>query len=242
MYRNKTITLCMPCRNEAENLQAILKQVPEIVDETIIISNKSIDDSVRVARDQGAKVIIEDRTTKGIGYGFAHMRGIEAAAGDIIIGADADGSYPLEDIPRIIDTLLDKKLDFISCNRYPLQSGTTIPLKLRLGVGLLNLQTRLLYGTKVNDILSGMWVFDARVKDQLHLTMGDWNLSPQIKLNAITSSAIAFEEFAISQHHRLGSTHQNYFKTGWSHAVWILKNRFARAADSRVKVPIVESE
>jgi glycosyltransferase involved in cell wall biosynthesis len=236
MYKNKTITLCMPCRNEAANLRKIIALVPDIVDEIIIISNKSTDDSVRVARDLGAKVIIEDRTVKGIGYGFAHIRGIEAASGDIIIGADADGSYPLEDIPQIIDTLLDKNLDFISCNRYPLQSGTTIPFKLRLGVGLLNLQIRLLYGTKINDILSGMWVFDARVKDQLHLTMGDWNLSPQIKLNAIASPTVAFEEFAISQHHRLGSTHQSYFKTGRSHAIPFSPHRIyqSKSAASRV--------
>ena len=72
-----------------------------------------------------------------------------------------------------------------------------------------------------------MWVFKKDIRDDLKLTMGEWNLSPQIKINAATNPDIAFAEYSIAQHQRLGETHQNYFKTGFSHAVWILKNRFS---------------
>lgn len=229
MIQKKTLSLCLPCRNEGAHLREVVARVPKEVDEILIISNKSSDGTVKIAKaikDKRIKVLEDDRTKGGIGYGYAHMTGIAAASGDIIIGADGDATYPIEDIGVIAKYMLKHEIDFVSCNRYPLQDGTTIPFKLRLGVNLLNWEIRLLYGKKVQDTLSGMWLFRKDIRDDLHLTMGDWNLSPQIKLNAMRNQKIKFEEYSIAQHQRLGETKQNYFKTGLGHALWILKNRF----------------
>jgi len=225
MYRNKTITVCLPCRNEAGHLHEVIQRIPAFVDEIIVISNASKDDTVKVAQKLGVKAIEDNRTIGGIGYGFAHMTGIENATGDIVVGADGDATYPIEELASIIDRLLDSNLDFISCNRYPLQSGTKIPFKLRLGVGVLNKEVHMLYGYKIKDILSGMWVFRKEVANELRLTMGEWNLSPQIKINAAHSPKIAFAEYSIAQHQRLGESHQAHYKTGFQHLWWILKNR-----------------
>lgn len=242
MYKDKRVTVCLPCRNEAGHLKEVLDKIPKFVDEIIVISNKSTDNTVGEAKKLGAKAFEDNRTLGGIGYGFAHITGIENATGDIIVGADGDATYPIEDLAKIIDHLLDSNLDFISCNRYPLQDGTKIPFKLKAGVWMLNTEVRVLYGVKVKDILSGMWVFNKKAKDGLNLTMGDWNLSPQIKINAATNSDIAFEEYSIAQHQRLGESHQNYFKTGFSHAVWILKNRFTSKAASAQTVSAPDAE
>lgn len=227
MYKNKTITVCLPCRNEADHLDQVIAKIPKYVDEIIVISNNSKDNTVEVAKKLGVKAYEDNRTIDGIGYGFAHMTGIKNATSDIIVGADGDATYPVEDLDKIIDFLVQKDLDFISCNRYPLQDGTKIPFKLKFGVWMLNTEVRLLYGVKIKDILSGMWVFKKEARDSLNLTMGEWNLSPQIKINAATSPNIKFSEYSIAQHQRLGESHQNYFKTGFSHAKWIFKNRFS---------------
>lgn len=233
MIRRNKITLCLPCRNEGAHLRDVVARVPEYVDEVIVISNRSTDDTVAIAKAIGGKVkVIEDnRTIGGIGYGFAHMSGIDHASGDLIVAGDGDATYPLEDIDRVVTYLLDERLDFVSCNRYPLQRGTTIPFKLRLGVWILNAEVRILYGITIKDILSGMWVFRRSITKELNLTMGDWNLSPQIKLNASLNPKIAFSEFGIAQHQRRGQSHQAHFKTGLSHLFWILRNRL-RSANS----------
>lgn len=225
MYRGKRITVCLPCRNEGKHLKAFTKRIPKFVDEVIVISNASTDNTVDAARKLGLRVIEDNRTMKGIGYGYAHMTGIKQAKGDLIVGADGDATYPVENLAQIIDYLLDNDLDFVSCNRYPLQKGTTIPVKLRFGVQALNTEVRILYGLKIKDILSGMWVFRRQCIKKLGLTMGDWNLSPQIKINAASHPKIAFDEFSIAQHQRAGESHQKHFKTGVSHALWIAKNR-----------------
>ncbi|HUB93413.1 MAG TPA: glycosyltransferase family 2 protein [Verrucomicrobiae bacterium] len=225
MYRHRKITVCLPCRNEANHLHEVVKRIPKFVDEIIVISNASKDNTVEVAKKLGVKALEDNRKIGGIGYGFAHMTGIENATGDIVVGADGDATYPLEDLAQIIDYLIDHNLDFISCNRYPLQAGVKIPFKLQLGVNVLNWEVRMLYGKKIHDILSGMWVFRNTVTSDLHLTMGDWNLSPQIKINAMLQPNIRFAEYSIAQHQRMGESKQAHYKTGFQHLWWIFKNR-----------------
>jgi hypothetical protein len=61
--------------------------------------------------------------------------------------------------------------------------------------------------------------------------MGEWNLSPQIKINAAHHPEIAFSEYSIAQHQRLGESHQAHYKTGFQHLWWIFKNRFRTKFD-----------
>ena len=173
MIANKRITVCLPCRNEGRHLKEVIRRIPKSVDEIIVISNNSSDNTVQIAKKLGVKVLEDNRAINGIGYGYAHISGIEHATGDIIVGADGDATYPLEEIDTIVSYLIDNKLDFVSCNRYPIHENTHhIPIKLRFGVWILNQEVRLLYGYKIKDILSGMWVFKKSVINE-NLKIGD---------------------------------------------------------------------
>ena len=48
MLGDKTVSLVMPCRNEAEFLECLIDEVPDFFDEIICVSNKSTDDTVEV--------------------------------------------------------------------------------------------------------------------------------------------------------------------------------------------------
>ncbi len=226
MYRQKKISFYLPCRNEAGHLPEEIKRIPSFVDEIIIVSNRSTDNTVEVSKGLGLTTIVDDRVKGGIGYGYAHMTGLTAATGDIIITADADGTYPIEDLATMIDHMIDHGVDFLSCNRYPVKEKDQIGWILQCGVKTLNLEVRILYGLPIHDILSGMWLLNKEVRDKLPLTEGDWNLSPQIKLLAAEHKDIAFKEFHIGVNIRMGRTKQQYFKTGMKHLFWIAKNRF----------------
>src|SRR5688572_23265612 len=171
MYKNKKISLYLPCRNETKKLENVLARISKFIDEVIIVRNKSTDNTYSKAIELGVKAYRDDRTIDGIGYGFAHMTGIAKATGDIIISADGDAEHPIEDLGKIIEFMLDKNLDFMTCSRYPLKEGSVMSFKQKLGVAILNLEVRLLYGIKMNDVLSGMWLFKKEVKDKLNLTM-----------------------------------------------------------------------
>jgi glycosyltransferase involved in cell wall biosynthesis len=237
VYRGVSVGVYLPCRNEADHLARVVTSLPPLVDEIIVVSNRSTDGTPDVARRLGVTTVTDDRHIRGIGYGFAHMTGMRSCQSDLIVTADGDGSYPLEDVERVVDHLLHHELDFVSCNRYPLQHGSHIPRRLRLGVALLNAEVRSLYGLRVDDILSGMWAFRRELQPHLHLTSGNWNLSPEIKLWAALSPGIRFGELPVVQHRRQGESHQNYLRTGVSHAGWILRNRLRPARSARAPGP-----
>lgn len=228
MLSGSTVSLVMPCRNEAKHLARMVADIPDFYDEIICVSNKSSDDTVEVGREiersnPRFEMLVDDRVASGIGYGFAHMTGINKAKSSIIVCADSDGTYPIEDLPRIMGVMKERGLSFASCSRYP---DKNIPLKLQLGVKILNFEMFLLYAKVIHDSLSGMWVFERDVVPSLHLTEGDWNLSPQIKLNAHKYLGPRFGEVRIRQGIRFGETKQSYLKTGFGHLKWIFKNRF----------------
>ncbi|MEM3075756.1 MAG: glycosyltransferase [Candidatus Bilamarchaeaceae archaeon] len=41
------------------------------------------------------------------GYGLALRRGFDAAKGDVLISVDADYTYPIEDLPKLLDIMLE---------------------------------------------------------------------------------------------------------------------------------------
>lgn len=229
MLADNTVALVMPCRNEAGHLADVIRDVPEFFDEIICVSNQSTDSTVQVGRafektQPRVHLIIDDRVSRGIGYGYAHMSGIHAAKSKYIVCADADGTYPIADARKLIPEMQRRSLQFVSCSRYP---DRQIPMSLQLGVKALNMEILCLYGFRIRDSLSGMWIFEREIVPKIHLTEGDWNLSPQIKLNARRYLKGSFAEFKVKQAiRRGGESKQRYVLTGLRHFWWIATNRF----------------
>ncbi len=224
MKYKKTISLVIPCKNEERALKSVLEYVPNIIDEIIVVDNNSNDKTREVAKSFGARVFTESRTKNGIGYGYALQKGISEAKGNIVVCMDGDGSYPVKEIGRMVNYLLKKNLDFISCNRLPFRKPKKMSSLRAFGVKILNLLTWSLYGYKIKDSLSGMWVFKKYVLSDLNLSEGGWNLSLEIKLKAILSPACKFAEHQISYQDRVFDlSKQNLFRTGFKHVLYLIK-------------------
>ncbi len=227
MYRNKTISLIIPCKNEEKILPETIKNVPAYVDEIIVVDNGSTDNSALVAEKAGAVVVKEPRKLNGIGYGYAHIKGIETSKGDYIFAMDADDTYPSYQIKEVVDYMEDNNLDVVSCNRLPLRNSEAISKTRRLGIYVLNLEIAILYGYPIKDTLTGMWGIKRSALPKLNLRMGDWNLSPEVKIAAITNKSVAFSEYQIDHFAREKEpSKQQIWKTGMVHALYILKRRF----------------
>ena len=129
MIKNNTLSIVIPCYNEQHGIAMLLKRVPPEVDEVLVVDNNSTDGSGDIAREHGARVVIEPRR----GYGRAYKTGLAHARGDIIGTMDGDGSYCAEDIVRLAHVLIDEKLDFISGSRFPLDDWSPMHIKNFIG-------------------------------------------------------------------------------------------------------------
>ena len=68
MYKGQSIAVIIPCLNEEQGIERVLRAMPEFVDEVIVVDNASTDRTSDVAASLGAKVIREDVR----GYGRAY--------------------------------------------------------------------------------------------------------------------------------------------------------------------------
>src|ERR1700681_2269703 len=99
MYKSNSITVIIPCLNEEQGIERVLRRMPDFVDQVIVVDNGSTDRSSDVARSFGAKVIRE--TVRG--YGRAYKTGFASASGDIIVTLDGDHSYPPDAISYLLE-------------------------------------------------------------------------------------------------------------------------------------------
>ncbi|WP_431110220.1 glycosyltransferase family 2 protein [Winogradskyella poriferorum] len=110
------IKVIIPAYNEEASIPLVIKDIPSIVDEIIVVSNNSTDNTEANAKQAGATVLIE----KQKGYGYACLKGMEYIAGfkkelqpDIIVFLDGDYSDYPEELTKIVQPILEDDVDFV---------------------------------------------------------------------------------------------------------------------------------
>ncbi len=226
MLKGIKISVVIPCKDEENSIARTINSIPKYVDEIIVVDNGSSDRTVSQALKTKAKVLKENRKLNGIGYGYAILRGLREAQGDYIFTIDADGSHPANEIAKILDYAIENKIDVVSCSRLPLSSIESISQFRKIGIYVLNIQAYLLFGIKIQDMLSGMFCIKRTALSRMNLKMGDWNLSPEVKISAATNKNISFAEYPISQIPRkAGESKQVVWTTGKTHVAYILNRK-----------------
>lgn len=215
------ISLILPCYNEEESIASVIKSVPEEVFEILVVDNNSTDNTVKVAKRNGAKVLHESIQ----GYGATIRHGLGKARGDILVVLDGDGQYPAEKIMEVVDYLQKNNLDFISCNRFPLVDKKSLPFIRKFGNWIFNVATSVIFWHKIKDSQSGMWVFKKEVLDKIKLESTDMPLSEEIKVRAIKHPDIKFEEYSIPYYERIGPSKLFPVKHGLINLHYLFKLR-----------------
>ena len=109
-----SVTVIIPAYNEEGSIAKVIKEIPSLVNEIIVVNNCSTDKTATVAAKAGATVLDENR----MGYGYACLKGIEHAARqqsppDVVVFLDGDFSdYPVELI-KIIAPIQNNEVDFV---------------------------------------------------------------------------------------------------------------------------------
>ena len=108
------VNVIIPAFNEADSIGNVVRDVPELVEEIIVVNNGSSDNTVEEARNAGATVLTENRK----GYGYACLKGMEHIASkavkpDIIVFLDGDYSdYPAE-LTKLIGPIINDDMDLV---------------------------------------------------------------------------------------------------------------------------------
>ena len=220
MHRDLSISVVIPCYNEEDGVREVIGRMPKAVDEVVVVDNNCTDGTAKVAAALGARVVPE----RVPGYGAAYKAGLRAATKDVIVTLDGDGTYPPEEIPRLVDTLVDRGWDFLSASRFPLSDPNAMHLSNRVGNWVLTVAAGLLFLKPLRDSQSGMWVFRRAGLERLRLTSDGMAFSEEIKLEAV-ARGLRFGEAHIRYGARVGEVKLQKWRDGWDNLSFLFRRR-----------------
>jgi dolichol-phosphate hexosyltransferase len=224
VYKGQSITVIIPCLNEEQGIEKVLRAMPEFVDETIVVDNNSTDRTSSIAASLGAKVVREQVR----GYGRSYKRGFAGATGDLIVTLDGDHSYPVDAISYLIEAFLHLDVDFLNASRFPVRDRSAMSFKHKVGNLALSLAMSVLFFRWVRDSQSGMWVFRRSIVKDMKLESDGMAFSEEIKIEALRNPRIRFGEISILYTSRLGEKKLNPWRDGIENLVFLAKKRFFR--------------
>ena len=152
--KNPRIKVIIPAFNEADSIGLVIQDIPDLVEEVIVVSNNSTDQTEENARKAGASVLTETRK----GYGNACLKGMDYVAAqqekpDIIVFLDGDYSDYPEQLSAIIQPILQENIDFVigaRVDRLREEGSMTFPQI--FGNWLATRLMRLFFGAKFTDL------------------------------------------------------------------------------------------
>ncbi|GLB52966.1 dolichol-P-glucose synthetase [Neptunitalea chrysea] len=221
-----TLSIVMPCLNEAETLATCIEKAQrfcaeqQIAAEVIIADNGSTDGSVAIAKKLGARVV--HVTEKG--YGSALRGGIDAAKGTFIIMADADDSYDFYNLNPFIEKL-EEGYELVMGNRFKggIEKGAMPFLHRYLGNPVLSFVGRLFFKSSIGDFHCGLRGFTKALYNKLNLhTTGMEFASEMIVKANLQGVKIVEVSVVLSPDGRSGKPHLNTWRDGWRHLRFLL--------------------
>lgn len=159
------ISIIIPAKNEAGNLQALLptlkQQQPDT--EIIVVNDGSTDDTITVCESCGVKVISHPYS---MGNGAAIKSGARAAKGETIVFMDGDGQHKPEDIPLLLAEL-DNGYKMVVGAR---SAASQASFGRYIANTIYNRLSSLMTGHEIKDLTSGFRAVNAKLfREFLHL-------------------------------------------------------------------------
>jgi len=100
VFQGLRISVVVPAYNEAATIGFVVKDFrgSPLVDEVLVVDNRSQDETGAIAAGLGARVVREEAP----GYGNACRRGLDDATGDVLVLTEADGSFRASDLGKLL--------------------------------------------------------------------------------------------------------------------------------------------
>ena len=227
----RKVSVVIPALNEEEAIEKVVLSIPRdelrrmgFEVEVLVIDNGSEDRTAELAKKAGAEVVFEPTR----GYGRAYKTGFDNVQGQIIATADADLTYPVEDIPELVKLLEEENLDFITTNRFAKIDRNAMSPRNRLGNSVLNMTTRLFFRIDLKDSQSGMWVFRKDLLGHVKLNSDGMPFSEELKVEACHFVKCRWREVPIEYRARVGKVKLSGWRDGFLNLCYLFRKRLLR--------------
>jgi len=210
------LSIIMPCYNEINTIDVIVDSVENMSyhDKEIIIVDDCSTDGTRerlknTIESRVNKVIYHDRN---MGKGAALRTGIKAATGDIVIIQDADLEYNPDEIPKVIQPILDGKADVVYGSRFLSWESHHIAYHRHvIGNKFLTALSNLFTKLNLTDMETCYKAFKREVIQAIDIEENRFGFEPEITAK-VAKMKVRISEVDISYY---GRTYKEGKKIGW---------------------------
>lgn len=209
----KKVSIVVPTLNEALNIRDVFLNIPEFVDEIVVVDGNSSDgtrEEIKKIRND-AKIIIE----KPSGKGNAIRTGFKKATGDLIIMMDADGSHNPMEIPALLEPVLDG-YDVAKGSRLLSGGGSAdlTPFR-KLGNNIFVAMVNMLYGANYTDLCYGYRAFKREALEKIYCRANGFEIETEQSI-LMTKAGLKVKEVpSFEEQRKNGESNLNSFRDGW---------------------------
>lgn len=220
------VVAAFPCLNTQPFISNLVFRAKKYVNQVVVINDGSHDGTAEAARAAGALVI---NHSENRGYGEAVKSCFKAArenAADVLVVLDGDGQHNPDEIPRVLEPVLRKKVDIVIGSRF-LSEKNNIPRYRKFGITIINFLYNFGSGTKVSDAQSGFRAYSKKAIDGLSVREKGMAVSIEILAKA-RRKGLDITEVAISCSYSLLKLNMKAVKHGFGVALSIFRLRMLR--------------
>jgi dolichol-phosphate mannosyltransferase len=220
------ITLVIPAKNESASIGEVIARAKPYVDEILVVDGHSTDGTREVSKALGARVISDNGKGKGDGIRV----GIREARGDILVFMDADESHAPEDIPKLVQPLIQGKADMVIGSRMTGGSdelhGDLSRFIRMTGSHILLLMINYRWNVRLTDCQNGFRAIKTAVARKIGLREDIHTIEEEMVMKCLKKGFVVSEAPCHEYARKHGTSTLN-LKSTWLKFVWcILKNYF----------------
>ena len=220
------IWVIIPAFNEAKSIALVLRDLPDLVDEVVVVDNRSTDGTADEAEKAGATVLFEAQK----GYGYACLKGIaylaqKARAKDIVVFLDGDYSDYPEELEQLIDPILKNEALFSLGTRVtPQLEKKALTPQQRFGNALATQLMKLFYGSRFTD-LGPFRAIEWQTLERLKMSDKTYGWTVEMQLKVLKKN-IPYAEIPVRYRPRIGvskvsGTLRGTLMAGYKILLWI---------------------
>ncbi len=152
------VSVIVPAHNEEQALAGVLNAILDVMrrhripSEVLVVDDGSTDNTASIARSKGVRLLA---SAANEGYGASLKLGLRHARHSWVLITDADGTYPMEEIPRLLEHMAE--YDMVVGART--KGRPAVPLARRPAKWLLEKLANHLVNRDIPDLNSGLRAF-----------------------------------------------------------------------------------
>jgi dolichol-phosphate hexosyltransferase len=225
--KTENICIIIPTLNEESSIGKVIDEIPVkalkelgYTVQILVVDGISTDQTVQIAQEKGALVLMETRRGKA----RAIRTALERVESDYVFMLDGDFTYSATYIPAMLNKL----------QKYPVVIGSRLRGKREKGalrktnlVGnyFLTALANIFYGTRITDLCTGFWGFRRDVVQNLNLTSEGFQLEAELLIQ-VAKKGYKIGEVPIFYRCRAGKAKLSGIQDGVKIARFLFSKRF----------------